>query len=141
MKNKYVIIIVILAILCAICFTIWKLTTNESDMQELKDFRITVTSYLDLMPSEGGNNRNKEAYFLFSLSGISGYEFMENYEIDSIKLNDTVIDNKKIIYEDNEFRFYSDKYKESNELEIIIKNKKNNQKYFKNLKVSTSKVY
>ena len=111
---------------------------NIKDMQELKEFDITVFSILDLMP---GANPSKEAYFAFSLNGIDNNRFFNEYEINSIELNGNKIRNQDIIYQDyNGFRFYTSDYKHDNTIVVIIKNKKTNEKYYKKLVVSTKKV-
>ena len=147
MNKKFSYIIIMTLLILAIIFCIVNIfkgdnSTNSvdeeniKDMQELKDFDITVISYLDLMP---GANPSREAYFSFSLNGIDKDSFLSEYEINSIELNGNKIRNQDIIYEDyNGFRFYSLDYKDDNTIVVIIKNI--NEKYYKKLSVSTKTV-
>lgn len=140
-KSKSILKITIIVLIVCVIVGIGLLAINHNkkslklkDIQELKDFDITVISYLDLMP---GANPSKEAYFTFSLNGIDQDRFLNEYEIDSIELNDNKIKNE-ITYEDyNGFRFYSSDYKNDNTVVVIIKNKNTNERYYKKLNVST----
>lgn len=145
MNNKLKNILKIIIIVCGIAgigllvINYNKKSLNLEGTQELKDFDITVISYLDLMP---GANPSAEAYFAFSLNGISKDMFLSEYEIESIELNGKKIRNKEITYEDyNGFRFYSLNYENNNTIVIIIKNKNTNERYYKKLNVSTDRVY
>lgn len=141
---KYVIIILILSILLGIgFFAIWCNIRNQNseNTEELKDFDITVISYLDLMPMTSETNEPKMAYFAFALNGIDQDTFLNEYKIESIELNGSLINTKDVIYKDsNGFRFYSSNYKENNTINLIISNKNTNIKYLKKLKVSTETV-
>ena len=145
MNNKLKSILKIIIIVCGIAGIGFlaihynKKSLNLEDTQELKDFDVTVVSYLNLMP---GANPYGEAYFAFSLNGISKDMFLSEYEIESIELNSKKIRNQEITYEDyNGFRFYSLNYENNNTIVIIIKNKNTNKRYYKKLNVSTDKVY
>ena len=75
-------------------FAIW----NEfNKIQELTAFDISVISYLDLMPTWTENDNPLEAYFTFTLIGIEKDVFLDEYEIESIKLNGSTIRNEDII--------------------------------------------
>ena len=114
---------------------------NLEDIQELKNFDITVISYLDLMPTWPDNDEPKKAYFAFALNGIDKDTFLSEYEIESIALNGNSISNQEITYEDyNGFRFYSSNYENNNTIVVIIKNKNTNERYYKKLSVSTKTV-
>ena len=70
---KYVIITLILSIFLGVgFFAIWYNIRNQNseNTEELKDFDITVISYLNLMPMASENNEPKTAYFAFALNGI-----------------------------------------------------------------------
>ena len=115
---------------------------NTENIQELADFDIEVTSYLDLMPTFVENSQPKKAYYAFSLSGIDKDKFLIEYEIISIELNGNIINNTDITYDDNNgFRLYSSDYKENNIIKLIIRNKNTDLKYQKELQVSTKKVF
>lgn len=115
---------------------------NVEKINMLIDFDITVSSYLNLMPTVPEDNSPKKAYFSFDLVGIDKENFMKDYEIESIKLNDIYINNAEILYEeDNGFRFYSEKYKNSNNIEIKLKNKNTDEIFYKELKVKTKTVF
>ena len=108
-------------------FAIW----NEfNKIQELTAFDISVISYLDLMPTWTENDNPLEAYFTFTLIGIEKDVFLDEYEIESIKLIGSTIRNEDIIYyyDDYGFRFYSSEYKNNNIINLIIRNKKTNIK-------------
>ena len=145
-KSKSILKIIIIVLIVGLIFGIVVFSINRirksqnlKDIEELKDFDITVISYLDLMP---GANPSKKAYFAFSLNGIDQDSFLNEYEIDSIELNDNKIRNQEIVYENyNGFRFYSSSYKNDNTIIVIIKNKNTNEKYYKKLNVSTKPVY
>jgi len=87
------------------------------------------------MPSMGKNDNisNKPAYFLFIIKDISLKDFKENYEIEYAELNGKQIDNKEIYYDEYlGFRFDSINYNfDNNNIQLILKNKKNNKKYLK----------
>lgn len=120
-----------------------KNTENENieKMKELTDFNITVSSYLNLMPTVPEDGSPKKAYFRFDLVGIDKENFMKDYEIESIKLNDTYIANTDITYNDyNGFRFYTEKFNTNNVIEMTLKNKNTNELYYKELKVKTEIV-
>jgi len=106
-----------------------------STVQELKKFDIKAFSCLNLMP---GSNPKKEAYFCFNI-GIKKEDFLEEYEIESIILNDKQINNEDIIhkYDPNGFRFYSLNFKNNNNIDIIIRSKKTNEKYLKKFNIPT----
>lgn len=109
---------------------------QTEDLKELKDFDITVESILNMMPSWPSSDAGlKEAYFWFDLSGIDPKQFFNDYEIETIELNNCKIENQKIIYEYDSFRFYSPNYKNDNIIFLIIKNKNTNERYFKNIDV------
>ena len=139
-KTKIIIVLIIAVLIGTIFFIVWNNQKNDK-MKKLTSFDITVISYVDLMPTWPENNNPKEAYFKFNLVGITKDEFLNEYEIMSIELNDCLIKCEDIMYEndDNGFRFYSPKYKfkENNIINLIIKNKKTNVEYTKRLKVST----
>lgn len=141
---KYVIITLILSILLGVgFFAIWYniRNQNQGNTEELKDFDITVISYLNLMPMASETNEPKTAYFAFALNGIDQDSFLNEYKIESIELNGGLINTKDVIYEyDNGFRFYSSNYKKNNTINLIISNKITNIKYLKKLKVSTETV-
>ena len=144
-KSKSILKIIIIVLIVGLIFGIVLFSINRirksqnlKDIEKLKDFDITVISYLDLMP---GANPSKKAYFAFSLKGIDQDSFLNEYEIDSIELNDNKIRNQEILYENyNGFRFYSSDYKDDNTIVVIIKNKNTNEKYYKKLSVSTKPV-
>ncbi len=141
-KLKYIIIILIVVVLIGIVFFIvWNDRKNDKT-QELTSFDITVISYLDLMPTGSKNDNSQEAYFKFTLVGIEKDEFIDEYEIESINLNGSTINNEDIIYDHDDygFRFYSSNYKNNNVINLIMKNKKTNIEYSKRLKVSTETV-
>lgn len=120
-------------------FVIW----NEfNKIPKLTDFDISVDSWLDLMPTFPKDDNPRKAYFVFALIGIEKDEFLDGYEIESIKLNNISIKNEDIIYDidGNGFRFYSTAYKDNNVINLIIRNKKTNIDYSKKLKVSTEVV-
>ncbi len=143
-KSKSILKIIIIVLIVGLIFGIVLFSINRirksqnlKDIEKLKDFDITVISYLNLMPP----NPSKEAYFAFSLNGIDKDSFLNEYEIDSIELNGNKIRNQEIIYEDySGFRFYSSDYKDDNTIVVIIKNKNTNEKYYKKLSVSTKTV-
>lgn len=139
-KTKIIIVLIIAVLIGTIFFIVWNNQKNDK-MKKLTSFDITVISYVDLMPTWPENNNPKEAYFKFNLVGITKDEFLNEYEIMSIELNDCLIKCEDIMYEndDNGFRFYSPKYKfkGNNIINLIIKNKKTNVEYTKRLKVST----
>lgn len=141
---KYVIITLILSIFLGVgFFAIWYNIRNQNseNTEELKDFDITVISYLNLMPMASENNEPKTAYFAFALNGIDQDSFLNEYKIESIELNGSLINTKDVIYEyGNGFRFYSSNYKKNNTINLIISNKNTNIKYLKKLKVSTKTV-
>lgn len=140
-KSKSILKIIIIVLIVGLIFGIVLFSINRirksqnlKDIEKLKDFDITVISYLNLMPP----NPSKEASFAFSLNGIDKDSFLNEYEIDSIELNGNKIRNQEIIYEDySGFRFYSSDYKDDNTIVVIIKNKNTNEKYYKKLNVST----
>lgn len=143
-KSRIIFKIIIIVLIVCVIVTIGFFALNHNirsqnidDIQELKEFDLTVISYLNLMPP----NPSKEAYFAFSLNGIDKDSFLNEYEIDSIELNGNKIRNQKIIYEDySGFRFHSSDYKDDNTIVVIIKNKNTNEKYYKKLSVSTKTV-
>lgn len=122
-----------------------KIVENEDfeKIQELVSFDIEAISYLNLMPEASESEESNKAYFSFSLNGIDKETFLNNCEIESIRLNDVFIDNKEILFEDdNGFRFYSENYKmKNNKINLVIRNKKTGEKYSKTLKVSTKAVF
>jgi hypothetical protein len=147
-KKIYVIIILIVLIIIGI-FVIVKVNKNKEEKEEIEQltqFDITVVSYLDLMPNPMSDDYGKkEAYFSFLFDGIDIYDFENEYEIESIKLNGKLINNSDIIFLEDygSFRIYSTKYKNNsnNKIELIIKNKNTNIKYLKKLEVKTISVY
>ena len=152
---KIIIIIVICLSLAGGASIIWQKHNNQipKDAQELKAFDIEVDSWVNMMPMatpDGTDPGPKKALFLFTLKGIDMDDFLKNYEIESIMLNGNLINNKDIQFDNNsEFRFYSAKYKltkrldrkKKNKLLIVIKDKKTDEKYIKQMEVVTGTVY
>jgi hypothetical protein len=136
-KRKYIIIVLIVVIIIGI-FLILKVNKNGENTKQLTQFEITVSSYVNLMPQGGYvDNTTKQASFSFGLNGINIDDFENEYEIESIKLNDNLINNSDIIYSNNSFIIYSEEYKDNNKIELIIRNKNTNIKYLKKLEVKT----
>lgn len=147
MENKSRSVLKVIIVVLLVClvigigvFFINRKGKNMDGMEELKDFDMTVSSYLDLMPPVTGNEK---ASFSFLLEGIDKDSFLNNYEIDSVELNETKISNQEIRFgkDTNAFGFNSSNYKDINTIVLIVKNKNTNKKYYKEIQVKTIKVY
>ncbi len=138
-KTLIISLVIILVIILSLFISLYIINYNKIDeiqgLEEFTDYDVSVNSYLDLMPSP--NKSKNYAYFDLIVNGITKDEFLNNYKIDKIYLNNKIIEISDI----ENFRFYSSKTKKNNVIYIIIKNLNTNVTYYKKLEVSTKSVY
>jgi len=112
-------------------------------LQEFNDFKITASSLLDLMPKGDPITKKlitkKEARFDFSYDIDN---FNEKYEVEFLSINGNVMESDSINYLSSSFRIYTEEFVDGvNEIKVIIRNKKTNQKYLNMFTVPIYKVY
>jgi len=129
----------------------WGVENNNwcirNPLPEFTDVKITMESWLDLMPkvytNEEDAKKEKEAKFIFFL-GIDKADFFNTYEIKKIAINDIQISNDKIIIQPDQdlFLFNTVHYDMTlNTVKLIINNKKTKQNYLKEITVVLGKAY
>jgi len=110
---------------------------EEPALKEFKDFEITSSGCLDLMPEpiESSTPEEEEGAFYVVEVDIDKDIFLKKYKVEKIVLNGKPVEDKKIIYKYDKrgFRFHSFDYKigDDNVIDIYIKNLENNENYIK----------
>ena len=140
MKEKIKKIVKNILKVIAIVIIIYLLIFNVRVFSILnKEFDMTATSFVNLMPTFPQPKEPTKAIFRFRITGKRKDTFFEKYDIESIKLNDVMIDNTEISKGTSGFSFYSSEYKtkEKNKIELTIINKKTKKKIVRKYEVET----